>query len=235
MNTQDNKNLEPEIAILDNESWAGSESLDSDHEWAEWEKTPISTDDFEPKSEEPETEKKSTTANANKTNIEDKMFEKYVIQEDWSFDFDNLPEDLKWTTKGIRERYLQPEEKPENDIDSLVNQWVTSELAERDFKNQLQDLVNDTETTPEQKTAIKDKYLELRAKWISSKTEAFAIAKQIAWVNVQPKKIVWVFPKQWIVPQSTIKTISPDALSGLSPAEYNATMEKVDNWELNIA
>ena len=113
-----------------------------------------------------------------------------------------------------------------------MNEWVNSELAERDFKNQLQELVNDSEITPEQKSAIKDKYLDLRKQWISSKTEALKIARQIAWVNVQPKKIVWVFPKQGVVPKSYLKTVTMESLSWLWQSEYSAIMDKVDSGEI---
>jgi len=233
MNTTDNPINELENATPDTDHVEPGESTP---DWQQPAEQPtISANDFWSESQEPsqedidKTENKKIEKARNQKQIEDSMFDKYVIQEDWSFSFDNLPHDLKWTEKGIRDRYLQEQETPKS------NQTVdVTEIENRIyFKQKLDWLVASEDISAEDKVAIKDKFQHLKSIWITDDLVALSEAESFV-LNTTSPKPVWVMPQGWRAPSFSWNQITYEQLDSLSQSDYNATMAKVDAGEITL-
>jgi len=237
MNTTDNQIDELENATPDTDPVEPGESTP---DWQPTAEQPtISANDFWSESPEPSKEDTEKAENKkiekarNQKQIEDSMFEKYVLQEDWSFSFDNLPHDLKWTETGIRDRYLQEQETPKS------NQTVDVQEIENRiyFKQKLDWLVASEDISAEDKVAIKDKFQQLKSIWVNDNLVALQEAENFV-LNTTKTKPVWVMPQAWQVPNFTWNIITYDELDKIAAsknqAEYNRVMDLVDEGKMTL-
>jgi len=236
MNTNDNKIDELENATLDTNEVEQGESTQDWQPTAEQNESPaISIDDFStestaPSKEETESlERKKIEKAKNQKQIEDTMFNKYVIQEDWSFNFENLPNDLKWTEKGIKDRYLQEQEQ------TTTNQALNIEDVRNTLKFEwkLESLVASEDISSEDKAAIRDKFKSLKTMWIKDNLVALQEAEAFV-LRTASAPIVWVMPQGWRAPSFSWNQITYEQLDNMSQADYNATMAKADAGEITL-
>jgi len=237
MNTTDNPINELGNATPDTDQVEPGESTPDWQPTAEQKESPtISVNDFWSKPQEPskeelaEKERKKDEARKSKIEIENNTYEK-VVQEDWSLDFSKVPEHLRWTEKGIRERYLQEQEKPKS------NQTVDVQEIENRiyFKQKLDWLVDSEDISPEDKVAIKDKFQHLKSIWINDDLVALTEAESFVLNTTKPTP-VWVMPQAWQVPNFTWNIITYDELDKIASnqAEYNRVMDLVDEGKMTL-
>jgi hypothetical protein len=231
-NWSDNKIDELGTATQDIEEVEQGESTPDWQQPAEQKESPtISIDDFsakeEPSKEDTESlERKKAEQAQNAKNIEDRMFEKYVLQEDWTFNFEALPNDLKWTAKGIKERYLQEQEQPTNSNPSLNIEDIKNTLK---FEQKLESLVASEDISSEDKVAIRDKYKSLKALWISNDLIALQEAESFVLNTTKPKP-VWVMPQAWTVPNFSWNVITYEQLDKIAASKNQAEYNKIMDW-----
>lgn len=236
MNTN-NTELESGVAPSPNTDVA--KSVDMGSNTPEQSKPKVSKNDFMQKQEtksQPSEEETRKAREARAETIADSVYNRFVeVDDNWHLDFSKVPKDQLWAKEIIQKKFQNPlVEEPRYQSPIDINSLVDQKFREKDFENEVSNIISDDSLTDEQREEIKQEYLTL-SKWTNN-PDALRKAKELVQLRSWSKKIIGSMPNLWkpSVDWSKKSVITNAQLAEMSQKDYEHYTDLATQWKITI-